>query len=104
MDDVLIKHNPCRIKGADTYDVPDRLVLSLRDTYAVADAIQPQWRALVLLTTSLRSGSTLRSAAGVAPRDLMAILGHRQIAVTMEVYTHVVQEKQREACGTWTGC
>ncbi|MFD8083848.1 tyrosine recombinase XerC [Kitasatospora sp. NPDC059722] len=41
--------------------------------------------------------ATLLSAAGVAPRDLMAILGHSQIAVTMEVYTHVVQEKQREA-------
>ncbi|MGW6916686.1 site-specific integrase [Kitasatospora sp. NPDC054939] len=41
--------------------------------------------------------ATLLSAAGVAPRDLMAILGHSQIAITMEVYTHVVQERQREA-------
>ncbi|MEY9962835.1 integrase [Streptacidiphilus sp. MAP12-16] len=41
--------------------------------------------------------ATLLSAAGVGPRDLMAILGHSQIAVTMEIYTHVVQERQREA-------
>ncbi len=27
----------------------------------------------------------------------MAILGHSQIAVTMEIYAHVVQEHQREA-------
>ncbi len=41
--------------------------------------------------------ATLLSAAGVAPRDLMAILGHSQIAMTMEIYAHVVQEHQREA-------
>lgn len=37
------------------------------------------------------------AAAGVAPRVVMKILGHSQIAVTMNVYTHVVQDKQREA-------
>jgi integrase len=41
--------------------------------------------------------ATLLAAAGVAPRDLMAILGHSQIAVTMEIYAHSVQERQREA-------
>ncbi|MFF2744951.1 tyrosine-type recombinase/integrase [Kitasatospora sp. NPDC058048] len=58
VDDELIKRNPCRIKGADTYDVPDRPVLTLQEIYAVAEAIQPQWRALVLLTafTALRLG------------------------------------------------
>nr|WP_284453845.1 transposase [Streptomyces sp. MRC013] len=37
------------------------------------------------------------TAAGVAPRVVMEILGHSQIAVTMNVYTHVVQDTQREA-------
>ncbi|GAA2838595.1 hypothetical protein GCM10010441_73730 [Kitasatospora paracochleata] len=41
--------------------------------------------------------ATLLAAAGVQPRDLMAILGHSQIAVTMEIYAHVVQDNQREA-------
>ncbi|GAA2253463.1 site-specific integrase [Streptomyces amakusaensis] len=41
--------------------------------------------------------ATLLTAAGVAPRVVMEILGHSQIAVTMNVYAHVVQETQREA-------
>ncbi|MER5342283.1 site-specific integrase, partial [Streptomyces mirabilis] len=35
--------------------------------------------------------------AGVAPRVVMEILGHSQISITMDVYTHVVQDTQREA-------
>ncbi|MFE0459595.1 tyrosine-type recombinase/integrase [Kitasatospora sp. NPDC058965] len=58
VDDELIKRNPCRIPGADAYDVPERPVLTVPEVYAVAAAIQPQWRALVLLTafTTLRLG------------------------------------------------
>jgi integrase len=32
----------------------------------------------------------------VAPRVVMEILGHSQIAVTMNVYAHVVQDTRRE--------
>ncbi|KJS58479.1 tyrosine-type recombinase/integrase [Streptomyces rubellomurinus] len=58
LDDELIQRNPCRIKGADTYDVPERPVLSITEVFAVANAIGPRWRALVLLTafTTLRFG------------------------------------------------
>lgn len=41
--------------------------------------------------------ATLLTAAGVAPRVVMAILGHSQISITMDVYTHVVHDTQREA-------
>jgi integrase len=41
--------------------------------------------------------ATLLVAAGVAPRVVMEILGHSQIAVTMNVYAHVTQATQREA-------
>ncbi|MFJ4779414.1 tyrosine-type recombinase/integrase [Streptomyces sp. NPDC088762] len=41
--------------------------------------------------------ATLLTAAGVAPRVVMEILGHSQISVTMNVYAHVVQDTQREA-------
>ncbi|RBM16837.1 site-specific integrase [Streptomyces sp. PT12] len=41
--------------------------------------------------------ATLLTAAGVAPRVVMEILGHSQIGITMDVYTHVVQDTQREA-------
>ncbi|MGW2301704.1 tyrosine-type recombinase/integrase [Streptomyces sp. NPDC001809] len=44
-----------------------------------------------------RHGTALLTAAGVPPRVVMEILGHSQIAVTMNVYTHVVQDTQREA-------
>ncbi|MEU1861266.1 tyrosine-type recombinase/integrase [Streptomyces gardneri] len=41
--------------------------------------------------------ATLLTAAGVPPRVVMEILGHSQIAVTMNVYAHVVQDTQRDA-------
>lgn len=58
VDDELIRRNPCRIRGADTYDVPERPVLTVPEVYAVAEAIGARWRALVLLTafTTLRFG------------------------------------------------
>ncbi|MDI5971413.1 site-specific integrase [Streptomyces sp. SL13] len=41
--------------------------------------------------------ASLLFAAGVAPRTVMEILGHSQIAVTMNVYTHVSDDNRREA-------
>ncbi|WP_432019023.1 tyrosine-type recombinase/integrase [Streptomyces sp. 1222.5] len=41
--------------------------------------------------------ATLLTAAGVAPRIIMEILGHSQISITMDVRTHVVHDTQREA-------
>ncbi|CAL9301699.1 hypothetical protein SUDANB66_03403 [Streptomyces sp. SudanB66_2053] len=40
--------------------------------------------------------ATLLTATGVAPRIVMEILGHSQISITMDVYTQVVQDTQRE--------
>ncbi|MGW1067312.1 tyrosine-type recombinase/integrase [Streptomyces aureus] len=58
VDDELIRRNPCRIKGADRYDVPERPVLTVAEVYAVADSIAPRYRLLVLLAafTGLRFG------------------------------------------------
>ncbi|WP_428953059.1 tyrosine-type recombinase/integrase [Streptomyces sp. cg35] len=58
VDDELIRRNPCRIKGADQYDVPERPVLTVPEVYAVADAIAPRYRLLVLFAafTTLRFG------------------------------------------------
>ncbi len=47
--------------------------------------------------------ATLLTAAGVAPRVVMEILGHSQISITMDVYTHVVQDTQREAMSHMPG-
>ncbi|MEV8527483.1 site-specific integrase [Streptomyces sp. NPDC052000] len=52
---------------------------------------------VVRLHDARRGCATLLTAAGVAPRVVMEILGHSQISLTMDVYTHVVQDTQREA-------
>ena len=49
VDDGLIRRNPCRIKGAGTEDSPERPVLSVAEVFALADAIGPRYRALILL-------------------------------------------------------
>lgn len=41
--------------------------------------------------------ATLLAAAGVAPRVVTEIPGRSRIGITMDVYTHVVQDAQREA-------
>jgi integrase len=58
VDDGLIRHNPCRIKGAGQEKSPERPVLTIPEVYALADATAPRYRALVLLAafTSLRWG------------------------------------------------
>ncbi|MBB4979711.1 site-specific integrase [Streptomyces nymphaeiformis] len=52
---------------------------------------------VVRLHDARHGTATLLTAVGVPPRVVMEILGHSQIAVTMNVYTHVVQDTQREA-------
>ena len=76
VDDELIRRNPCRIKGADRYDVPERPVLTVPEVYAVADAIGPRYRLLVLLAafTTLRFGelaSLRRKDVDLAARVLV---------------------------------
>ncbi|MFD8726124.1 tyrosine-type recombinase/integrase [Streptomyces sp. NPDC059629] len=58
VDDELIRRNPCRIKGADHHDVPERPVLTVPEVFAIADAVVPRYRLLVLLTafTTVRFG------------------------------------------------
>jgi integrase len=57
-DDQLIKRNPCRIKGAGQDSSPERTTLTIEQVFALADAIRPRYRVLVLLAafTSLRFG------------------------------------------------
>ncbi|MFD7279889.1 tyrosine-type recombinase/integrase [Streptomyces sp. NPDC059862] len=52
---------------------------------------------IIRLHDARHGTATLLTAAGVAPRVVMEILGHSQISITMDVYTHVVQDTQREA-------
>jgi hypothetical protein len=51
IEDGLIRRNPCRIRGAGSEDSPERPVLTVAQVYALADAIGPRYRALILLAT-----------------------------------------------------
>jgi integrase len=68
VDDGLIRRSPCRIKGAGTEESPERPVLTIHQVYALADAIGPRYRALVLLATF----ASLRWAefAALRPQDI----------------------------------
>lgn len=52
---------------------------------------------VVRLHDARHGTATLLTAAGVASRVVTEILGHSRISITMDVYTHVVQDTQREA-------
>jgi integrase len=43
------------------------------------------------------SCATLLLVQGVSPRVVMEILGHSQISLTMNTYTHVIRELRRQA-------
>jgi Phage integrase, N-terminal SAM-like domain len=47
VDDGLIRRNPCRIKGAGQEKSPERPVLTVPQVYALADAADERYRALV---------------------------------------------------------
>ena len=58
VDDGLIRRNPCRIKGAGQEKSPERPVLTIRQVFDLADAIDRRYRTLILLAVfgSLRWG------------------------------------------------
>jgi hypothetical protein len=65
VDDGIIRRNPCRIKGAAADGSAERPVLSAWQIIDLADAIDPRYRALVLLAVfgSLRWASWQLCAA-----------------------------------------
>lgn len=67
-DDGLIRRNPCRIKGASVERSPERPVLRIRQVSDLAEAIDPRYKALVLLAVfgSMRWGEL----AALCRRDI----------------------------------
>ncbi|MFB7647208.1 tyrosine-type recombinase/integrase [Streptomyces sp. NPDC056084] len=82
VDDELIRRNPCRIKGADRYDVPERPVLTVAEVFAVADAITARYRLLVLLAafTGLRFGELASLRRRDVDTDTAALMVRRSQA------------------------
>jgi len=66
--DKRVRENPCQIKGAEKEFSPERPALSVPEVYRLADAIEPRYRALILLATfgNLRLGEL----AGLRRRNL----------------------------------
>jgi integrase len=61
VDDELIRRNPCRIKAASSDVADERPTATLVQVFAIAAAIQPRYRLLVLLATfaQLRFGELI---------------------------------------------
>lgn len=51
LEDELIVKNPCVLKGAGVEHSPERPVATIEQVYALADTIEPRYRAFVLLAT-----------------------------------------------------
>ncbi|MGM9384263.1 tyrosine-type recombinase/integrase [Streptomyces antibioticus] len=49
VSDMVIRRNPCTIKGASTVHTPERPTATVQEVFALADAVQPRYRALVLM-------------------------------------------------------
>lgn len=58
VDDGVIQRNPCRIKGAGVTKSAERPILTVDEVFAIAEAIEGRYRAMVLLAafTGLRFG------------------------------------------------
>jgi integrase len=85
VDDGLIRRNPCRIKGAGQEKSPERASLTIPQVYALADAIDQRYRALVLLGTfgSLRWGELAALRPGDIDLTACTIRVQRQLTETI---------------------
>ncbi|WSI24418.1 site-specific integrase [Streptomyces sp. NBC_01343] len=68
LSDQMIRRNPCQIKGASTVHTPERPTATVQEVYALAAAVQPRFRALVLMAgfLGLRWGELI----GLHRRDI----------------------------------
>ena len=85
VDDGLIRRNPCRIKGAGQERSPERPTLTIPQVYALAEAIDQRYRALVLLGTfgSLRWGELAALRRGDIDLTACTVSVDRQLTETI---------------------
>ena len=79
--DLLIRRNPCTIKGASTVHTPERPTATVQEVYDLASAIQARYRVLVLMAgfLGLRWGELI----GLHRRDID--LDHAAVRVRRSV-------------------
>ena len=80
VEDGILAANPCRIKGAGVEPAEERPVPSIAQVYALADAVPPRYRALVLMAAfgGLRRGELF----GLTRRDIDPL--HRTVTVSIQ--------------------
>lgn len=72
-----------------TQQVQPKSAATWADATTVRSSSWPIRRVGTVLSTSF--------ANGVPPRAIMEVLGHSEIGVTMNIYTHVLPELRQEA-------
>ena len=98
VDDDLIRRNPCRIKRARQDKAEERPTATLDQVFAIAEAIQPRYRLLVLLATfgQLRFGELVALRKHSIDLDSMELYVRRATA-EMEDGTQVDDDPKSEA-------
>ena len=88
VEDELIVKNPCVLKRAGVEKAPERPIATIEQVYALADAIEPRFRAMVLLATF----------TGLRLGELRAL--RRSKLDLLRTKVHVVEQMQELADGT----
>ncbi|MEV0727723.1 site-specific integrase [Polymorphospora sp. NPDC050346] len=98
VDDDLIRRNPCRIKGAGQDKAEERPTATLDQVFAIAEAIQPRYRLLVLLAAfaQLRFGELVALRRRNIDLDRMELRVRRATA-EMEDGTQIDDDPKSEA-------
>lgn len=81
VEDELIVKNPCILKGAGVERPEERPVATLAQVHALADAVEPRWRAMILLATF--TGLRLGELAGLTRRHVDLL--HGTVKVVQQV-------------------
>ncbi|MBF9129307.1 site-specific integrase [Plantactinospora sp. S1510] len=98
VDDDLIRRNPCRIKGAGHDKADERPTATLQQVFAIAEAIQPRYRLMVLLAAfaQLRFGELVALQRRNIDLDAMELRVRRATA-EMEDGTQIDDDPKSEA-------
>lgn len=98
VDDDLIRRNPCRIKGAGQDKADERPTATLSQVFAIAEAIQPRYRLMILLATfaQLRFGELVALRRRNITLDTMELRVH-QATAEMEDGTQIDDGPKSEA-------
>ena len=85
VEDEMIPKNPCLLRGASTERPAERPVATIQQVYAIADAIGPPYRMMVLLAafTGLRLGelrALRRDRVDVADRTVQVVEQYQELS------------------------